>query len=386
MPMRSYWNAIEPSVYLTLFSWLAPFKEGRFILRNFATEVDPKYAHPTYLGHVVLTPVVKIVDHIIDMCYMEEILVNPAKIIRNNKLRHQATCYIAGRYLKSLIYDTETRYDDEPEGTVEDEELSGEEISRLEGATQVLLNLPKEFQRWNKNYKKNESESIKFSLGDKGTNMKTQNLTRPMNVNWSIHQSFKKCLFQKEVKSRGKKAPAQNETNLALTLTNSWDPFYITQKIMQNKFIIEDSDWNNEKPTLYQNGQESIGKSRGSTALASKAINDTPNYREAEENDDSNEPSDYSAPEDEEPEEEKRAETTTKTKDKKQKKSNKRKHNEINNAVTEELLTIIKKRVIVYIPRKLRQSLKIDVMCNNLAKDMKAFIETMENNGNDSES
>jgi hypothetical protein len=65
--MRQYWNAIEPSVYLILFSWLAPFREGRYVHREFATSVDPKYTQPTYLGHVVLSPVVKIVEHLIDM-------------------------------------------------------------------------------------------------------------------------------------------------------------------------------------------------------------------------------------------------------------------------------------------------------------------------------
>jgi hypothetical protein len=260
MPMRQYWNAIEPSVYLTLFSWLAPFREGRYVLREFATSVDPKYAQPTYLGHVVLSPVVKIVEHLIDMCYLKKILDSSVKVIRNNKLRQQATSYIARRYLKSLILETIMRQDNDDDDTREDEELYGEDIDKRKGVTRILLNLPREYQRWNKHYKKEESLSIEFKYGNKGTDAETE-LKRPMNVNCPIHRSFNQCLFQKViVNKRRKNATTTTKAKLDLRLDDTWDPYYITQNIMEEKYIIKDTDWNNDTPALYQDGEQWTGK------------------------------------------------------------------------------------------------------------------------------
>jgi hypothetical protein len=62
IPLWAAWNALKPSVYLTLFGWLAPMTEGQAILQKLADTVDPKFAHPNYLAYVVLTPVKKIQD------------------------------------------------------------------------------------------------------------------------------------------------------------------------------------------------------------------------------------------------------------------------------------------------------------------------------------
>jgi hypothetical protein len=278
MPMRQYWNAIEPSVYLTLFSWLALFREGRYVLREFATSVDPKYAHPTYLGHVVLSPVVKIVEYLIDMCYLKEILDSPIRVIRNNKLRHQATCYIARQYLKSLMLETTMQQDNDEDDTREDEDLYREDIDKRKGVAQILLNLPREYQRWNKNYKKEESRPIEFKYGNKGTDAETE-LKRPINVNCPIHPSFKQCLFQKPIvlNKRRKKATATTNAKLDLRLYDTWDPYYITQKITEEKNIIEVSDWNNDTPALYQDGKKCTGKPRGNTTPSKRTRNENPN-------------------------------------------------------------------------------------------------------------
>jgi hypothetical protein len=53
MTMRKYWDAIEPSVYLTLFAWFAPIKEGRSILQDFAAKANTPFAQPTNLAYVV---------------------------------------------------------------------------------------------------------------------------------------------------------------------------------------------------------------------------------------------------------------------------------------------------------------------------------------------
>jgi hypothetical protein len=67
---------IEPSVFLTLFAWLAPIKEGRSILQDFAAKADAPFAQPTYLAYVVLTPVKKIVGHLIDICFIADVSQN----------------------------------------------------------------------------------------------------------------------------------------------------------------------------------------------------------------------------------------------------------------------------------------------------------------------
>jgi hypothetical protein len=139
-----------------------------------------------------------------------------------------------------------------------------------------------------------------------------------MNVNCPIHPSFQKCLFQKQVKSRGKKATATEATKLDLRLDNTWDPYYITKQRMEEKYIIKDSDWNNNKPAFYQDGEKWTGKPRGNTTPSKRKRNEKPNYKGAEGKDDGNKQSKYSAPEEEETEE-----TTTKTKAKKQKVPNK---------------------------------------------------------------
>jgi hypothetical protein len=40
MPMLQYWYAVEPTIYLTLFEWLAPLKESRDVLQIFSDKAD----------------------------------------------------------------------------------------------------------------------------------------------------------------------------------------------------------------------------------------------------------------------------------------------------------------------------------------------------------
>jgi hypothetical protein len=129
MPMLDYWNAIEPSVYLTLFKWLAPLKESRDILRNFADKADPAYAQPTYLAYVVLTPVQKISGHLQDICAMEGIFDQESTpLVMKHKLRHQVTAYVAKQYLAALVEESGKSIDSK-----EDKELSGEKLASFKG-------------------------------------------------------------------------------------------------------------------------------------------------------------------------------------------------------------------------------------------------------------
>jgi hypothetical protein len=143
MPMRKYWDATKPSIYLTLFAWPAPIKEGRSILQDFAAKADTPFAQPTYLAYVVLTPVKKIVGHLIDICFIADVIPKSArsKTLKANKLRHQTTAYIARQYLAALILAL---------GQTDETK----EIGNMQGIMHILLILPREYQRWNKYYLK----------------------------------------------------------------------------------------------------------------------------------------------------------------------------------------------------------------------------------------
>jgi hypothetical protein len=136
MPLRLAWNALEPIVYMTLFGWLAPMREGRTILQKFADSVDPKFAHANYLAYVVLTPVKKITGHLMDICYLEKILTenDRLKTVRVNKLRHITTAYVARQYLETLVWASSQTHNRK-----EDEDLSGQRIGELGGATIVPM-------------------------------------------------------------------------------------------------------------------------------------------------------------------------------------------------------------------------------------------------------
>jgi hypothetical protein len=132
MPMRKYWDAFEPSVYLTLLAWLAPIKEGRSILQDLAAKADTPFAQPTFLAYVVLTPVKKIVGHLIDICFIADVIPKTArtKTLKVNKLRHQMTAYIARQYLAALILAS-----GQADEGKEDKALTGAEIGNMQGVT-----------------------------------------------------------------------------------------------------------------------------------------------------------------------------------------------------------------------------------------------------------
>lgn len=367
MPMRPYWNAIEPQVYLTLFSWSAPFREGRSLLREFAAKVDPKYARPTYLGHVVLTPVLKIVQHLTDICIMEKILIyNPNKNIRMSKFRHQVTFYVLKQYLKSLMLDTILREGEDDNATTEDEELGGEDIARLGGVTEILLNLPREYQRWNKCYKKDESESIEVKYGKNGNDTE-EGMTRPMNVHCAIHPSFKNCMLSRATNTQAKTVTTKN-----LVLYDIWNPYCITQGILEKRFIIHRNDWNKDKPELYTNGQAVTGKPRGNSIAGKRArknINYSEDVQEEEEEDEQVNTDQYCQDSTDD-------DVQTGKPNAKKQKVNKRMQKatkEDTKQTEKELQQIIKNKIIEYIPRKMMEALSTDEMCDRMVNDITTY-------------
>jgi hypothetical protein len=207
LPMRVYWDALEPSVYLTLFSWLAPIKEGRQILQQFSTKAEPQFAHPTYLAYVVLTPVLKIVTHLMDISNWTKVLTkeDERKVMKTHKYRHLLTFYVTSRYLKALVTCSEQDFTKR-----EDKELSGKDIGEMVGVTQILLNLPREYQRWNKYYGQKEhniqpggnearkpgaTETSENNTMTPATKKNKPKFARPFDVCCQIDESFQQCVM-----------------------------------------------------------------------------------------------------------------------------------------------------------------------------------------------
>jgi hypothetical protein len=250
MPMLAYWYAIEPTIYLTLFEWLAPMKESRDILQIFSDRADPAFAHPTYLAYVVLTPVHKISGHLQDICAMEGIVETVSPAVRNYKLRHQVTAYVAKQYLAALVAESGKKIDSK-----EDKELSGEDIGKLDGITKILLNLPKEFQRWNKHY--NTAETNKKAKQKQGAADQPpyESKTRPFDITDRIHPSFRKCVRD------------ESETGYkTLTLNASWDIETVSQGLLKNEYDITLKDFNKDPIETYKMGKLPVVHPRGDTA------------------------------------------------------------------------------------------------------------------------
>jgi hypothetical protein len=222
MPMRTLWNAIEPNVYLTLFEWLAPIKEGRIALQEFAQKAVPAFANPTYLAYVVLTPVLKIVGHLTDICSMEGITnPNVANTMRLHKLRHQVTAYIARQYLAALVFASGSTTESK-----EDIHLDGKAIAQRKGVTEILLNLPREYQRWNKYYKQ-KGHSILPNPKLKRPPPRHTTVERPFDVECQIHNSFKLCVLEEQ---------EQEYLPTPLELGDTWDPLTITKGLLANSY------------------------------------------------------------------------------------------------------------------------------------------------------
>jgi hypothetical protein len=242
-PMSTYWKAIEPSVYLTLFAWLAPIKEGRNSLQEFAAKADPSYAHPTYLAYVVLNPVRKIVNHIIDISRLETILHKDNKHVKNAKYRHTVTAYIAGQYLAALVYESTTR----KEIVMEDNDYIADNIGEMKGMTEILLNLPREYQRWNKEYKK------AGSLKSDGPEVRED----PFNTACRLHPTFQQWSKFQTTETNNTK------TKFTLKLDPAWDPLILAKAILDASINITVKDMYDGDVCQYENGKIVKLKARG---------------------------------------------------------------------------------------------------------------------------
>jgi hypothetical protein len=254
MPMLQYWNAVEPTIYLTLFELLAPLKESRDILQIFSDKADAAYAHPTYLAYVVLAPVHKISGHLLDMCAMERIVDEKSPPIRHYKLRHQVTAYVAKQYIAALIAESGKTIDSK-----EDRKLTGDNIAKLGGITKILLNLPREFQRWNKNYSTVETRKSRRILD--ATEQPPYEKTQPFNVTERLHPSFRKCV--QDDSETGYKILALNE---------SWDIETVSQGLLTGEYDITLNDFNKDPIQTYKMGELPITKPRGDTVTPSARI------------------------------------------------------------------------------------------------------------------
>jgi hypothetical protein len=179
-------------------------------------------------------------------------------------------------------------------------------------------------------------------------------------------------MLQRATKTQAKKAKKTANSRLDLTLHDTWNPYYITQGILEKNFIINKDDWNKEKPGLYINGKAVAGKPRGNS-IAGKRTRKNVNYsedgqdeEEGDEQVETNQNSQDSTDDDVQ---------TRKPKAKKQKvnKSMQKATKEDTKQTEKELQEIIKKKIIEYIPRKVMEVLHTDEMCDDMVNEITTY-------------
>jgi hypothetical protein len=237
LPLRHVWNDPMPMIYLALFTWLATVKEGRRVLTQFASKADPIFAQWNYIAYVVLLPVNKIVSHLMDISVMAGIVTYKAKKSNPTKYHRYRLVlyyYITKRYIQALT-DLSPKREQRQETSGD---IIGIDIVRMEGVTAVLMNLPKEFQRWNKFYGNKIVQQIQPTVEKEKTGEK---IKRPFDVTMKLPQCFQQVI------AKGKEV-------YSLDLGKSWDPYVIACRFQENKYDINVTDFFAEPPALYKNG------------------------------------------------------------------------------------------------------------------------------------
>jgi hypothetical protein len=147
----------------------------------------------------------------------------------------------------------------------------------MEGVTQVLWNMPKEFQRWNKYYKQKD-RSIQPEYKQKGKTItpsekKEGSWTRPFDVSMPINETIRAAL-------------ETGEDHHLVTLGNSWDPLYAAMGFHKGKFDIKVKDFSKEPCELYKNGSPTDSSKKaaeddddGSAETVEKTAKKTPKKR-----------------------------------------------------------------------------------------------------------
>lgn len=237
--MRQYWNALEPSVYMGLFTYLATIKEGTKALTEFAAKADPRFAQPEYLAWVVLTPVNKIVAHLMDILLISGILkTEDAKKMFQmyNKARLMCYYYVTKRYIEALTQYSKDRPQERDDSA---RTLTPTEITSMGGITAVLLNLPREYQRWNRHYERKD-KSIWNDLH------RGRPQGKPFDVEQSIHSSFEEALKQDGM---------DEDTELTIELQKSWDPCHLALGTVSEEWNITVKDFCKDPPEYLTAGQ-----------------------------------------------------------------------------------------------------------------------------------
>ena len=202
-----------------------------------------------------------------DTSVMEGVLEEEAKEKHANKYhkyRHLVTHYVAKQYLLALIKFSPQKNDQQQQELLEDKEArhiddSGTRIATIKGITEALINLPREFQQWNKNYNsKSNAISPQENLKHHHHTVKTHgrkesqegNFTaskqlkepRPFDISKSIDESFKSALLIEK----------DPDEVLPLQLPKDWDPSIAAVGLARNTIV----NMFREPIQSYKNGQE----------------------------------------------------------------------------------------------------------------------------------
>lgn len=254
MALRTVWNNVEPNLFLALYSTLAPFKEGRVLLADFAAKADPVFVQINYLAFVVMNPVQKICMHLLDISFLHGILKleqRKTQLLRFNKYKMILKYYITKQYMLALLHFSNEEKIENPDN----KQLNGTDINALRGVTRVLLNLPREYQRWNEFYRQPDKQ-IKPKEEKSFELLKTKELLpRPFDVGLPIHVTFQTVCDSMV-------ATSDPEAILDVCLDDSWDPLYIAKNMVAKRFDVDVDDMYNKSPEYFEMGISKRTKKR----------------------------------------------------------------------------------------------------------------------------
>ena len=197
LKMRTYWNQLEPHVYLELITSMAFLEEPNTRLLQFVSGADPKYIDAVFLANIVLAPVNTIVDN---LCAMAEHIgkFNHAQkfAMAKHKLRILLRVYFLQEYV-TILTEWKPQHPGDKMKQIQNEFYGSAPecmtFAELGLVPVILRYLPKKFAEWKENKKSNASKDDQDAI---------------FNTNLPLHSSILDSILKQQME-RPKKIEMQ---------------------------------------------------------------------------------------------------------------------------------------------------------------------------------